>query len=92
MTAPTGSDDVSVRSSGETGDLQVGESLPQRELRALVGGCCRDCGTHYSAREAVVSIFLGLKDAPRCLPCVSRRLERDAQELWSDLLAHIPRR
>src|SRR5262245_51616355 len=89
MTAETRSDEVSLRLPAETDEPEVGESLPQRALRTLVGGCCSDCDTHYSAREAVFSIFLGLKDAPRCLPCLSRRLERPPDDLSSDLLAHI---
>jgi tRNA 2-thiouridine synthesizing protein A len=92
MTAVTRNDDGPFRSSPETDDPGVGESLPQRELRSLVGGRCHDCGTHYSAREAVFSIFLGLKHAPRCLPCVSRPLQRAVGELRADLLAHIRRR
>lgn len=65
------------------------ESQPQRALQSLAGGCCRDCGHRFSARDAVCSIFLGLKDAPRCLACLGRRLDRPPEELRSDLLAHI---
>ncbi len=68
------------------------DSLPLRELRRLLGGACADCGTPYCARDAVFSIALGLKNAPRCLPCTSRRLERDEAELRSDLLAYVHRR
>ncbi len=92
MATSTHNDDTLYRSSAERDDPEVGESLPQRELRTLVGGSCADCGTPYSAREAVFSIFLGLKNAPRCLSCTSRRLERAAGELWSDLLACVHRR
>jgi tRNA 2-thiouridine synthesizing protein A len=65
------------------------DSLPLRELRQLVGGCCADCGTPYSARDAVFSIALGLQNAPRCLPCTSRGLERDESELRSALLDYV---
>jgi tRNA 2-thiouridine synthesizing protein A len=68
------------------------DSLPLRELRELGGGSCADCGTPYAAREAVFSIALGLKNVPRCLPCTSRRLERDESELRSDLLNYVHRR
>jgi tRNA 2-thiouridine synthesizing protein A len=89
MTASTPPDDVLLRLPAEPDEPEVGESLPQRVMRTLVGGRCYDCEKHYSAREAVFSIFLGLKNAPRCLPCVCRRLERPMEELRSDLLAHI---
>ena len=53
----------------ESNSAAGGDSLPLRELRRLVGGSCLDCATPYSARDAVFSIALGLKDAPRCLRC-----------------------
>ena len=68
------------------------DSLPLRELRHLAGGSCTDCGMPYSARDAVFSIALGMKNAPRCLPCTSRRLQRDESELRSDLLNYVHRR
>src|SRR5262245_50103573 len=89
MTSDAHPGEISLALPAEPDEPEVGESLPQRTLRTLVGGHCRDCDTHYSAREGVFSIFLGMKDTPRCLPCLSRRLERPAEELSSDLLAHI---
>jgi tRNA 2-thiouridine synthesizing protein A len=68
------------------------DSLPLRELRRLVGGACADCGRNYSAREAVFSIALGLQNAPRCLPCTSRGLQRDETEFRSDLRDYVHRR
>ncbi len=76
----------------ESDDADGSNSLPLRELRQLVGGSCADCGALYSARDAVFSIALGLKNAPRCLPCTSRRLARDEAELRSDLLNYVHRR
>lgn len=76
----------------ESDDGEDRDSLPLRELRQLVGGSCADCGTLYSARDAVFSIALGLKNAPRCLPCTSRRLARDEDEFRSDLLNYVHRR
>jgi tRNA 2-thiouridine synthesizing protein A len=73
----------------ESDHAEETDSLPLRELRQLAGGSCADCGTPYSARDAVFSIALGLKDAPRCLPCTSRRLERDESELRADLLDYV---
>jgi tRNA 2-thiouridine synthesizing protein A len=73
----------------ESDHSEDADSLPLRELRQLAGGSCVDCGTPYSAQDAVFSIALGLKNAPRCLPCMSRRLERDESELRSDLLDYV---
>ena len=68
------------------------DSLPLRELHRLAGGRCRDCGSAYAAREAVGSIALGFKDAPRCLACLARRLRRDPAELRADLVNYARRR
>jgi tRNA 2-thiouridine synthesizing protein A len=68
------------------------ESHPLRELRRLAGGRCRTCARAYTAREAVASIVLGFKDAPRCLPCLAHGLSRELDALRVDLLDHVPRR
>jgi tRNA 2-thiouridine synthesizing protein A len=68
------------------------DSRPLQELRRLSGGRCQGCGAPYSGREAVASIILGFKDAPRCVPCLARGLRRDAVQLRHDLVAHARRR
>lgn len=68
------------------------DSLPLRELHRLTGGGCTDCRTNYSAREAVFSVALGFKDAPRCLPCLATRLGRDRDELGEQLVEYVHRR
>ena len=68
------------------------DSRPLHDLRRLAGGACRGCRTPYTAREAVGSIILGFKDAPRCLPCLARGLRRDPVQLRHDLVAHARRR
>lgn len=73
-------------------ELDADDSLPLRELARIAGGRCRDCRTAFSAREAVWSIALGFKDAPRCLPCLSRGLGRDEQELRASLTEYVHRR
>lgn len=83
MPATTRADDDAANDPAED------ESRPLRDLQLLLGGRCCDCGQTNSAREAVCSMFLGLKDAPRCLACLSRRLERPPAELRADLLVHI---
>lgn len=68
------------------------ESLPLRELRRLAGGACVDCRTGYPARDAVFSVALGFKNAPRCLTCLGRRLTRDRDELHRQLVDYVLRR
>lgn len=68
------------------------DSLPLRELGRLAGGRCRGCDRPYTAREAVGSVALGFKDAPRCVPCLARGLRRDPAELRADLVAYARRR
>lgn len=69
-----------------------GDSLPLRELARIAGGGCQDCTAAYSAREAVFSIALGFKDAPRCLPCLANRLTREEPELRTALTEYVHRR
>lgn len=61
-------------------------------LDRLWGGKCRDCLAPYRGQEAVFSIALGFKDAPRCLPCLARGLQREPVELRNQLLEYIQRR
>ena len=68
------------------------DSLPTRELHRIAGGSCRDCTARYSARDAVSSIALGFKNAPRCLACLARRLGRGAPELRDQLADYVSRR
>jgi tRNA 2-thiouridine synthesizing protein A len=68
------------------------DSLPLRELQRIAGGSCLDCRVPYSAREAVWSIALGFKNAPRCLGCLCRRLERTEADLRTSLTEYVQRR
>jgi tRNA 2-thiouridine synthesizing protein A len=71
---------------------ETDDSVPLRELRRIAGGACADCAARYTAREAVGNIALGFKNAPRCLPCLARRLGRDAAELRDQLTDYVLRR
>lgn len=68
------------------------ESKTLNELRRIAGGACRDCGIRYSARDAVGSIALGFKNAPRCLDCTANRLDRPRADLERDLRDYVHRR
>ncbi len=70
----------------------VDDSRPLRELQRVVGRPCAACGGRCSAREAVGSIALGFKNAPRCLPCLGHGLGRDAAGLRVQLADYIHRR
>lgn len=61
-------------------------------LRRVAGRPCAACAGRCLAREAVWSIALGFKDTPRCLPCLSRGLERDHTELRAQLDDYVRRR
>jgi tRNA 2-thiouridine synthesizing protein A len=73
-------------------DMDDDDSLPLRELQRLIGGGCVDCGVPYSARDAVSSIALGFKNAPRCLACLGQRLGRVETELREQLTGYVHRR
>jgi tRNA 2-thiouridine synthesizing protein A len=73
-------------------ETEDADSLPLRELVRLVGGRCQDCQTSYTAGEAVWSIALGFKNAPRCLPCLCRRLDRPEADLTASLTDYVQRR
>lgn len=68
------------------------DSLPLRELRRLVGGRCHTCGLPYRPQDAVFSVALGFKTAPRCLPCLAAGFDRPQQEFHEELLNYVRRR
>lgn len=68
------------------------DSRPTRELIRIAGGRCQDCAVGYSAREAVWSIALGFKNAPRCLGCLCQRLGRTGDDLRTSLTEYVHRR
>jgi tRNA 2-thiouridine synthesizing protein A len=72
-------------------DSDTADSRPLRDLLRIAGGTCRDCAAKFSAREAVFSIALGFPTAPRCLPCLTRRLGRDETELREQFDGYVAR-
>ena len=67
------------------------KSRPTRLLLQIVGRPCAGCAGKSTAYEAVWSIALGFKDAPRCLPCLSQGLDRTADDLKRQLDSYIRR-
>lgn len=68
------------------------DSRPLRDLLRLAGRPCAGCGGRCSAYEVVGSIAVGLKDAPRCLPCLGRGLGRDPDDLLAQVADYVHRR
>ncbi len=68
------------------------DSRPTQELHRIAGGRCQDCATGYTAGEAVWSIALGFKNAPRCLGCLCHRLGRKEADLRTSLTEYVHRR
>ena len=71
-------------------DARTAESLI-RDLQRLAGTECPACGEPLSHRHALMSIALGFKDAPRCLPCLSTALGGDLTELREQLFQYVQR-
>jgi tRNA 2-thiouridine synthesizing protein A len=61
-------------------------------LDRLRGGRCYDCQSPYRGSDALFSIALGFKDAPRCLSCLANGLKRDRHELAQQLYEFVQRR
>jgi tRNA 2-thiouridine synthesizing protein A len=70
----------------------IDDSRPQLDMRECVGAPCRDCARRCTATEALGSVALGFKGAPRCLNCLAVRLGRPARELRADLVNFVRRR
>jgi tRNA 2-thiouridine synthesizing protein A len=75
--------------------VDVAEEAPAAEpdllhdLDRLAGAGCADCQRQLCGHQVLCSVALGFKDAPRCLPCLARGLDRDAAELRGQLLDYI---
>jgi len=67
-------------------------ATPLAAARRLAGRPCVGCSGRCTAREAVWSVALGFRRAPRCLPCLGRGLGRDPAELRTQLADYVRRR
>ena len=71
-------------------NTRTAESLI-RDLQRLRGTACPDCGGPLNHRHALMSIAMGFKDAPRCLPCLSAALGGHLTELRGQLFQYVQR-
>jgi tRNA 2-thiouridine synthesizing protein A len=63
-----------------------------RDLERLTGAACPSCAKRLCGHEALTSIALGFKNAPRCLACLARGLHRPVAELASQMAEYVQRR
>ncbi len=56
------------------------------------GRPCARCGLAVCGHEGLMSLVMGLQDAPRCLACLASGLDRKPDELRDGLLAYVQRR
>lgn len=62
------------------------------ELERLRSGRCIDCAAPLCAHTALMSLVLGFKNAPRCLACLAKGLDRDIEGMRKGVLEHIQNR
>ncbi len=55
------------------------------------GRPCPQCGHGVCGHEALMSLVMGLQNAPRCLACLASGLAREPDELRDGLLAYVQR-
>ena len=58
-------------------------------LERAQGACCVGCGATVCGHEAVMSLAMGFKNKPRCLPCLAAGLAREPRELRDHLFAYV---
>lgn len=63
-----------------------------RELDHFTGSGCPRCRETLCGHEVLFSVLLGAKDAPRCLRCLCRELDRPHVELRDQLAEFVQHR
>jgi tRNA 2-thiouridine synthesizing protein A len=62
------------------------------ELDRSTGARCADCARAVCGHEALFSVALGFKDAPRCLACLAKGLGDEPSDLRDRLAEHFRHR
>jgi len=81
---PDGFDDANAEAARATALLH--------DLAQLTGAGCVACSRRICGHEALFSVVMGLKNAPRCLTCLAAGLSRSAPELRDQMADHIQHR
>jgi tRNA 2-thiouridine synthesizing protein A len=63
-----------------------------RDLKSICARRCTDCDDSICGHEALMSLVMGFKDAPRCWPCLAGILEQNVEQLRDHLYTVIGRR
>ncbi|MGH7352435.1 MAG: sulfurtransferase TusA family protein [Candidatus Methylomirabilales bacterium] len=70
-------------------DESVRTETVLRFLEEMQGAGCPSCTRGVCGHEAVMSLAMGFKDAPRCLSCLAGALAQDRGELRDHVFAYI---
>ncbi len=62
------------------------------DLRRFRGGVCGACGGELPGFDVLASSVLGFRDAPRCIPCLAKDLDRDGADLRAELARYMDER
>jgi tRNA 2-thiouridine synthesizing protein A len=62
------------------------------DLKQLQDRNCADCGAGICGHEALMSLTMGFKDAPRCWTCLADALEYEKDALRDHVFAYITHR
>ena len=75
-------------------EIDEAEEVPTllADLQRLAGTACARCEKSICGHEVLFSVAMGAKDAPRCLSCLAKALDRTGAELRDDLTDHFQRR
>ncbi len=73
-------------------DESLQEIAVVRETEELTGNACLDCGEKLCGHQALFSIVLGFKTAPRCLTCFAKRLQQAPSALCDQIADYIQHR
>lgn len=68
------------------------ESLLHLEVGRLTGKECAACSRRLCGHHIVLSILLGLKNAPHCLSCTAHQLSRTASDMREQLVQYVRHR
>jgi tRNA 2-thiouridine synthesizing protein A len=71
---------------------QINIATLLHDLGVITDRRCSGCGAVLCGHEALMSLTMGFKDAPRCWPCLANGMAQDPETLRDHLLTHIESR